>query len=607
MPLVYAQKARRRRPRPRWQDTRPEDVEQRTAYAIAADEAPKFARVIRQAMRDVRAGVDEQAFRAAVRARDIEGVVQAFEWSNPAAPGASPVWESVERRVINAYGRAIERSGQAELRRQGIELREPPPNPVEIVKRFQFETLDNPFSKPWAEANAARLVQQVSDSTQSAIRDVITDAFEENRAPITLRGELSDILLDDTESMLGLTAREAQAVVNRRNQLAFVEGIADEAFVEGSVRQYAEQLLRLRAMRIARTETIDAEAGGLMDSWRVAQEQGLVVQGAHKEWIASSGSGRTCKICLELDGQIVPLDENFQSSFVGDLFRPPSHPHCLPGDARVLASGVSAKSERAYQGDLVVIRTALGNRLTCTPNHPVLTDVGWLPARSIQVGSHVVSAARSDWATPGVVDDEQNVPSVIQKIADFALVERASFARRVPSASQDFHGDGGGSEVAVVRTYRDLSREVLTSFAHQLVELHFDLGAVTSDCLERLGTLAYGGFGHFAAAHGIVSGGGQGLSLFGRHGRMPHVHRRASSPRFDASFQEAAANSLPADAEGFAQRLLADSASVLADKVVSVDVQSFHGPVFNLETNTGAYIAQGIVTHNCRCSMGLVQ
>ena len=39
------------------------------------------------------------------------------------------------------------------------------------------------------------------------------------------------------------------------------------------------------------------------------------------------------------------------------------------------------------------------------------------------------------------------------------------------------------------------------------------------------------------------------------------------------------------------------------DAVASVNRHSYSGYVYNLETSTGWYIANGVVTHNCRCTL----
>ena len=63
---------------------------------------------------------------------------------------------------------------------------------------------------------------------------------------------------------------------------------------------------------------------------------------------------------------------------------------CLPGDALVSISPVWADVKRAvrrwYQGEMVDVTTAGGHVLSTTPNHPVLTNRGWIPLGSINRG-----------------------------------------------------------------------------------------------------------------------------------------------------------------------------------------------------------------------------
>jgi hypothetical protein len=48
------------------------------------------------------------------------------------------------------------------------------------------------------------------------------------------------------------------------------------------------------------------------------------------------------------------------------------------------------------------------------------------------------------------------------------------------------------------------------------------------------------------------------------------------------------------------------AAGVFCDPVIDVSLRRFSGHVFNLETETGVFVAQGIVTHNCRCDVSAV-
>lgn len=298
----------KRTPRPEWQDTVPADVEQRHAYAIAARHVGKFARAYRQAVGDMSSAVSDKALEAAIRTQNPEAVIDAIPFAEPGQRGT--IWSRASRRFDSASGSLIEESGRAELKRLGFELPDP-------VQKAAF-TLDNPFSIPWIEANTAKLITDLNASSQRAIRETVARGFREGFPPRDMAKEI--------RSVIGLTAREAKAVTRRRTQL-LAEGL--NATVAGKrAEAYAAQLLRQRARRIARTETIRAENQGLRDSWQAASDAGLVPATAEKEWFAAMGSNRTCPICIGLDGDKVPVDQPFMSAIVGAVDMPPAHSMC---------------------------------------------------------------------------------------------------------------------------------------------------------------------------------------------------------------------------------------------------------------------------------------
>lgn len=51
------------------------------------------------------------------------------------------------------------------------------------------------------------------------------------------------------------------------------------------------------------------------------------------------------------------------------------------------------------------------------------------------------------------------------------------------------------------------------------------------------------------------------------------------------------------------ERLFGDTFEVARAEIIAVKIYAFHGEVFNLQTDSGAYIAGGIIAHNCRCAM----
>ncbi len=73
----------------------------------------------------------------------------------------------------------------------------------------------------------------------------------------------------------------------------------------------------------------------------------------------------------------------------------------------------------------------------------------------------------------------------------------------------------------------------------------------------------------------------------------------------DANLREPSGDGRTRDAELARQLIRGTSGPVAVDKVIAVNRRAFHGVVYNLQTEAGWYIANGIITHNCRCSLGL--
>ena len=112
--------------------------------------------------------------------------------------------------------------------------------------------------------------------------------------------------------LIGLTSRQAAAVLKLRT----AKGVL-------AADRYAAQLLKHRALTIARTETIRASVDGQLAIWREAQRQGLLPMNARKRWIVTPDD-RLCPQCAPLKGVEVPLN----SPFPGGVDGPPLHPNC---------------------------------------------------------------------------------------------------------------------------------------------------------------------------------------------------------------------------------------------------------------------------------------
>lgn len=401
-----------------------------------------------------------------------------------------------------------------------------------------------------------------------------------------------------------------------------------------------------RAETIARTETMRAYRTATIDTYR---QNTRVVRG----WVWISALDRTtCASCIAQHGTVHPLTEEMAT-----------HPRCFPAGTVVSGPRAHASTERWYEGDLVEIETAGARRLSVTPNHPLLTPYGWVAAGELQEGDDLVCSRLGDRMAAALDPDDEQVPSLIEHVAHSLGGSGSVASGRMPTAAEDFHGDGTDGEVCVVRAdglLRDRFNATVTQPAVQetlrgrymglpLLTGPGDLALVLegqrlpADSCVSCGDvapvlLAAAGFHHEA----IRSGGSSprdvalaeypinrdagdpetaGDRILGLAGEVAlddlgfGEHSAAAGGSFCASergpfggtseqptgpqFLDQPRLGEQWDAPGNGLRALAGQVSL--DRVLKITRRSFRGHVFNLETSEGWYSANGIVAHNCRC------
>ena len=245
--------------------------------------------------------------------------------------------------------------------------------------------------------------------------------------------------------------------------------------------------------------------------------QGTYAYGDSKDWIDGYiwriGNVNACEECLPHNGEFFPKDDPPEI---------PAHPWCLPAGVVVRPCGdLLGATWRQYRGEMVTVETATHKKLTCTPNHPILTPHGWVAAGGLHVGEDVSCCDQLH----GRVTD-------LHDIHEPACVEDAVQAFRescnvcsdpVAVAREDFHGDGGSSEIAVVSTYGLLRDRLYSKIEQVLAQVRLVLREITGVSLDGLGSLAFT-FPHpMRATHGRM--GCLSPKPFALWGAMPHGQR----------------------------------------------------------------------------------
>ncbi|MCX6024011.1 MAG: hypothetical protein NTZ05_20225 [Chloroflexi bacterium] len=266
-------------------------------------------------------------------------------------------------------------------------------------------------------------------------------------------------------------------------------------------------------------------------------------------------------------------------------------------------------SRRWFDGYLIEITTTSGNKLAGTPNHPVLTDRGWVALGALKEGDYVISDGRTQEV--GLSDpDVLNMPTPIGEVFD-ALCNTPGFRLdRIHGVDMDFHGDGRKGQVEIVRPNRDLRSELVAFTREPVDNLLFTGSHLGQPLLPVVGASSYRGgaflapsphprdFGHPGRGRrmGISEGNVALLSRsFGPHGaaRLGHVTEGYFCPDEDSLDPVIGNTVAPGDA------LAGFTTGVTRDRICSINRLQYSGHVYNLHTINLAYMANGIVAHNC--------
>ena len=324
------------------------------------------------------------------------------------------------------------------------------------------------------------------------------------------------------------------------------------------------------AQTVARTETTTAYNAGTISALKDAGEKYAYVS-----------DPCTCgeDVC-DVDGQIWTLEE-CDMQLLG-------HPNAVMAGTRVLSLGAVRAAYRArWNGPLTRLRTAGGRLLAVGPNHPVLTRRGWVPAKLLRVGDHVVARRSADALGLPAQAQADHADPVVEQVFD-ALAANA-LSSRCTAAPAHFHGDGNFCEgdVEVVRPTRLLKRVGHAAFVEQARHLAVPFTAVEHEALASLGAGVLD-----APTVALAAAGGM------RHAHVPRV--ALTGPDRDAPLLQPLAEGAVADARFCREVNRRFPVEVELDEVVEVgDVASYVGHAFDLSTESVTYFANGILTHNC--------
>lgn len=413
----------------------------------------------------------------------------------------------------------------------------------------------------WSPGNARAAAEMAGKDGGRGLATLLSDA------DVTIKG-ISDFTTETLARTLAEGMEAGESVAQLTDRVAAALG--DDA----------------RAEMIARTETMRASNVALRDSFR---ENGM----GGRQWLAASDADEDC---ADYDGTVVAVDDEFDD---GD---PPLHPNCFPAGTVVTGPLVEATTERPYEGPVITIRTAAGDELTGTPNHPVLTSEGWVALGLLHKGQHVLRCSDLDALGPAVDPHEHQPVALIEQVRAPSAVTLFE----MPVAAADFHGDGSDGDVHIELADGGLHPDVNARIREHLSEAQLGGAGVAPVLLlgQRPPAEVSVGAGH--APDGVMSRGSKALALLSRSVAHPGEHGLRTVPERHAAALEGRSQSAPADAGLLRQRLDRLAGLVAPSEVVEVRNHEALHEVFNLSTAEGWYVANGLIVSNCRCTVAPV-
>ena len=332
-------RSRRLKGRPQWQDEIPSEKPARDTYRIAAKYESRFSRAFLDAVRNILPEKMSPEFREAYNQQNPVGVQNAIPLFAEGTTDQNKTWSKFGERLQSAYLNVLNESGKESMKEVNREFKSKlgfslePLSKAEVDEERVLRGREaarevgrgivvpvNPYSVAWMNERSLNLVKEgITSQQKQVIQDILSENFEKG-----IRAEDTYKRIKDN---IGLTARDFKATQNRRALLE-TQGFKPQV-VDKYVDKYRGTLLKKRAQRIARTETISAQARGRNDAWKIAQESGAL-PAVERVWIAappSSSPYRPCETCVDLDGKTAKVGKPYDS-LEGPIMEPPAHPDC---------------------------------------------------------------------------------------------------------------------------------------------------------------------------------------------------------------------------------------------------------------------------------------
>ena len=372
-------------------------------------------------------------------------------------------------------------------------------------------------------------------------------------------------------------------------------------------------------IRIARTETTRVEGSARQAVGDEGKRLGFEMW---KRWVATADD-RTRDEHAAADGQEVPNDEPFEVG--GELMMYPGDVsmgcsawnvvNCFDGNVNVFNNKRALKSyKHSYSGKMLIVKTASGIEFTVTPNHPILTDRGWIPVTSLNKCDNIIIGGVAKNNLVRFTPNEKEIPTKFSTFHD--LFKVMGTFKRISSINGNFHGDIADSDVEVVTLKRFLPNRFISFCGKKIKNFLFTFARFIKRFFSGNGFKHFFSFGRLNTPPCNVGGMSEPLLFSKRSLRHAIKHGLRTIANSDVVFTQDTINNLATNIVSNRKLFNRLPAYIGLDEIVSIDtfVTTSH-MVYNLQTKNNLYLVNsisqnnkkcnyiGAIFHNCRCTI----
>lgn len=465
-----------------------------------------------------------------------------------------------------------------------------------------------------ASAQMSELAQTIASRANQITLNGFTPAMFE-----TLRDTIKTNLYDAMEG--GAGAEEIARKLGQDLSVKFGSALPPEA--------------KNRLMLWARTEGCVMQNDALMKRGSDLGMDGKIWQNVGDSRVRTQPNGGH----VANGGQgVIPVTERFIDGSLDAGSGSVSPFNCFHPEQEIVGDYLNA-SRISYSGDMFAIQTRKGNRVVCTPNHPILTTDGFKFARLINKGDNLVCGPPNVTTGNGATREQnkQNTSTRIENVFEAFRKCGDLFFRNV--SSLDFYEDGrvcNGDIQTVIADSRshirngDAALQQRTIYSNLSFTPKFGMG--TAHLMQHGPVPA----SHFFPSNFFLFAGRSGFYSHNTQSRVDghaitfkklrdfvyaflfdNVHfsqypqidnngaRFSAGTYGDPVFAEKAVYDLFAASALIRQLYARFSSAILLDDVIDIHVFPFSGFVYDVESSTGLMVTRGgVICKQCRCVCG---